>query len=363
MVFVDTFFNFIQGQSQLRAAVFSDHIIDLHESMLQAAEQVRSEVHRAVLQALLRHGALPGDLPLTERIRVGVSLLSFDQSKVYYIAHERGSLPAPFDRYSVAWVAAFLGEARWCKSGKCNSGYAVNESEWNQLYANNHDAVLAKNRGKIPGPAGSLLLPQYYQVRDSSDYEAFVVLPMPWIHRGMEGDHRRGCIHISFKESSYMDKLWVGLECSAKGDGKIVHVPNYEAWKGLLEPFPISADPNWQDESKTSGGVRPEHPGEKAERKEKQEKEAKEAKEEERIEEENLALRTSALAALMRGRGLKDAPPAWVARAVRQPLFIVDGEHAAVLHQALEVLGAALAHFDDEVYDDYVQLRLHSGTS
>jgi hypothetical protein len=323
VVFVDTFFNFIQGRSQLRAAVFSDHIIDLHESMLQAAAEVRSEVHRAVLQALLRHHALPPDLPLAERIRVGIGLLSFDQSKVYYIAQERGSLHEPFDRYSVAWVATFVGQARWYKSGPCESGLTA---EWSEVYAKNHGAVLYDNHaGILPGPATSLLLPQYFQDRADADYQAFLVLPMPWTRRGLAGDRRRGCILISFQDASYMDRLWAGLEHyekpkeTPKPDETRKPVPQYGEWKDLLET----------KESRLRRHKRLEGESPRA------------GKKESEVELHNEERRTQELTSL----------------------FILDSELAAVLHQALEVLGAALSHFDDEVYEDYVQLRLHSGSS
>jgi hypothetical protein len=282
LVFADTFFNVIQGKNQLKAAALSDTIVDLHEALVEAAERVRDEVHAEVVKAL------PGDLP-EDAVRVAVSLLSADESKVYYISRERGSLSKEFHQGSLAWISAYTSEARWCKTGPLLDSHD-NIKKWEEVYAGNPLAIVLDNRkGTIPAPPQELPLSQYFETRSSADYEAFIVLPMPWNHRGTVG-HRRGAIHISFKKAYYMDLLWANLErYDAEKKGWI---PNYRSHRELLQlssPKPVSK----------SGEV------------------------------------------------------------PKEDIFIHSPELRSTLRQALEVLGDALGHFDDEVFSEYVQLRRH----
>lgn len=272
VVFIDTLFNVLQGKSQVQAALLSETITDHHEALLETAERVRYEVHQAVIRALLKPGELPRNLPHEERIRVAVSLLSSDEKEVYYIASERGSVPKPFGIYSVAWIAAHQAVARWVKLDKASEN----------VYFGDHAVLWSNKKGEIPGPRGELLLKQYYQSRGEEDYKAFIVLPMPWCERGREAGHRRGLIHISFKEASFLEALWDGLEHA--------EVPNYDAWRGLLQT---------PDERK--GG-----------------------------EHQTLSLKKE------------------------------HAELGSVLFLALESLGEALSHFNDEVYDVYIQSRHHA---
>lgn len=274
VVFIDTLFNVLQGKSQVQAALLSETITNHHEALLEAAERVRSEVHQAVIRALLQCKELPEDLPHEERVRVGISLLSSDEKEVYYIASERGSVPKPFGPYSVAWVAAFLSVARWAKLDSANK----------QAYFGEHAVLWENHKGEIPGPRAKLLLKQYYQSREEEDYKAFIVLPMPWCERGRQVGHRRGLIHISFKEASYLNALWDGLEHSG--------VPNYDAWHNLLQT------PDSRGKAHATLSLRERH-----------------------------------------------------------------AELGSVLFLALESLGEALSHFNDEVYDVYIQSRRHAAAA
>jgi hypothetical protein len=279
LVFIDTAFNVVQGKNQLQTEIFSRHIGDLHEAMAQAADRVCESVHHAVIEALNKKAALPKDLPHDERVRVNVSLVSADSSKLFYIARQRGSMLSTFNRRSVAFVAAYLGEARWCKFGE----------EWEGVYLQNHDAVLDENQSKsFPWEDGALPLEKYYQFRGEEDYKGFIVLPLPWLRRGAAPGHRIGAIHISFKEAKYLDALWQGLETMEKKGGTLVSCPNYQAWRGLLEPASATKVPG------------------------------------------------------------------------QTGISIDNQELCAVLHQALEVLGDALSHFDDEVFEEYVLPRRSS---
>ena len=327
VVFVDTVFNVLTGRNQLQTALFSETITDLHEALLEAAERAREEVHRAVIRALIRKEALPRNLPHEEQVRVAVSLLSADGGSVYYIAWEHGSPPTRFGKSSVAWVAAFARVARWCK---CDLHGAPDR--WDLIYRSNKAAWIFDNQdGEIPGTTNKLPLEKYYEKRGEEDYEGFVVLPIPWTNRSQGSVHRRGCLHISFKKASYMDKLWQHLE---HYPGKWDPVPNYEQWRGLLEPIdgeapgvsPV-AEVALRHAVRTTSG-----PG---------------------------LLQTQVQAATGESARVEAKPEEAGSQEGQAlpPIALLDRELGAVLHQALEVLGHALSHFDDEVYDVYVRSR------
>jgi hypothetical protein len=240
-IFSDTFFNVTQGKNQLQAAVLSDTVIDLHEALVEAAERTRDEVHEAVISALRRQKAIANDRSEEDCVRVAVSLLSKDDSKVYAVTRDGDSLSRSYPRGSMDWIAAHATVARWYKP----------------CYAENPETA--------------------------DGDEAFIVLPMPWTRRAEAGAHRRGAIHIAFRKPASLDALWGGLESSRQRQ------PNYEGWKGLL----ISGS-----------GTSPAREGE-------------------------VFLKAQVY------------------------------ELGFVLHQALEVLGEALGFFDDEVFNEYVQLRRH----
>lgn len=342
LVFIDTFFNLIQGRNQMQSAVFSEKIIDLHEDILHVAERVRDEVDRLTLKAVQELAGNPAEPSHEEIIRVGVTLLSADESTVYYIARERGSYPKPFEKHSVAWVAAFTGQARWVKTGREK---AVN---WDEVYAKNSEAELYDNTaGSIPGPSGKLLVGQYYQPRGSEDYKAFIVLPVPWSDRGRTEGQRRGAIHISFQKPSQMDAIWSGLET---GGGKI---PNYGAWKCLLAPAPLEGSPMKPETPAPAGEQRPTVEELRAWARALEE------------ESQHIASRAKELSGRLQefgesGSPAEDATSEATTEEKETPLRIHHSELCSVLHESLVVLGEALAHFDDEVYDTYVRLRRHS---
>ncbi|NNG17802.1 MAG: hypothetical protein HKM89_15110, partial [Gemmatimonadales bacterium] len=89
--------------------------------------------------------------------------------------------------------------------------------------------VLFENSDQeFPDVEGPLKLKEYYMVRPGRDYEAFVVLPVPWLRRGFGKDHRSAGIHISFKKAQYMDSIWPELD---RVDGS----PDYGRAKFLLD--------------------------------------------------------------------------------------------------------------------------------
>jgi hypothetical protein len=227
LIFLDTFFNVVQGRNQLQTAGFAKTILNLHWSQYRVALRVRESIDRAILRALNRGEARrfleKQGVPQPQEdsdIRVNIGLLSEDNASVSYFSWERGSLGKPFDQHSVAWVSVASGKARWCKDGKRSPG-----GTWKEIYTD-RAVLLGNGDGELP-IKGPLQLKDYYQSRESPDYEAFVILPIPWSRRSETSEYQKAGVLISFRKAAYMDALWGGLEVEGK--------PNYDAWKGLLE--------------------------------------------------------------------------------------------------------------------------------
>lgn len=218
LILFDTFFNVLRGRNQLQTAVFEAPIIALNWSIVKAADGIRREVE-AVLRQALKNRQKPKtsstaaqsseqDLrdsqnPPEEDIRVSVSVLSRDEENLFYVAREKGSLARGFDRRSVAWVSVYTGKPFW----------------WKQSYFKLSDVALLTNpRGGLPLlPEGPIALTEYYQKRAGSDYEAFIVLPMPWDQRGATDAVRRAGLQISFRKEDMMDSLFDELEDKKSG--------------------------------------------------------------------------------------------------------------------------------------------------
>lgn len=219
LILFDTFFNVLRGRNQLRTVVFENTIVDLHWGIVRAADRIREEIE-AVLQEALRRAEVKE--VKDEDIRVSVSVLSQDEETLFYVARERGSLARGFDRRSVAWVSVYTGEARWWKRS-----YPLDE------------VTLFENPGqRLPLlPEGTARLRDYYEKRAGSDYGGFIVLPIPWSHRGATDAVRKAGVQISFRDVSMMDRLFSGLESEGE--------PDYDSWQALLtedETVPTAGD-------------------------------------------------------------------------------------------------------------------------
>ncbi len=211
LIFLDTFFNVIRGRNQLHTKVFEDTIIDLHLSVVRAADRIREDVDAVVTRAV--RDQFKGEEIADTDVRVSITLLSEDESVLYYLSRERGSLPVPFEKRSMAWVSVYTGEARWFK----------------QSYLANKEILLLDNSNQAyPAlPKDKLTLVSYFQARFSPDYEAFLVLPVPWGQRGAQAGYRKGAIHISFLKAKYLDALWTGLDKESPPE-------HYDHWQQLL---------------------------------------------------------------------------------------------------------------------------------
>lgn len=208
LILFDTFFNVLRGRNQLQTVVFAKTIINLHRSIVRAADRIREEVEAVLLEAL---NELASGSVVDEDIRVSVSVLSQDEKTLFYVAREKGSLARGFDKRSVAWVSVYTGQARW----------------WKQSY--DAEVELFKNSGTdfplLEG--GVILLDEYYQRRPGSDYTAFIVLPVPWSHRDASDGVRKAGIQISFRNESHLAALFESIDDAS---GK----PAYDGWEGLL---------------------------------------------------------------------------------------------------------------------------------
>lgn len=233
LLFCDTVFNVIQGRNQLQSAGFHRAIVDLHWSQVWAAQRLRDLLDDAVVAALKRphskgtsqQTAAP-DLDNGD-IRVAVSLLNRPRQSLFYIARERGSLSLGFSKRSLAWIAAEAGVARWLKKGARDA----EPRTWDEVYEKGSAELLrAQDRPVSLSGTGPVLLRDWLQDRPPSDYEAFVVLPIPWSRRGDSDIAPKAALHISFRKAGYMDALWEGLERDEEGKP----VPNYRDWKKLL---------------------------------------------------------------------------------------------------------------------------------
>lgn len=110
-----------------------------------------------------------------------------------------------------------------------------------ELYANSGSGKL------FPGEPDSMAVVNYFEHRNR-DYEAFVLLPLPWPRRGRDPGLRRGVVHISFKHTHLIDALWTGLDqavsvpATATTPAEWRLVPDYRARHlVMLEPPMLSS--------------------------------------------------------------------------------------------------------------------------
>lgn len=192
LAFLDTFLNVILGRKQLRTEVLEKQMVRLHQRILESIDTTREHIADAILAALENAEDVEAG---PDDFRVSISVLSTDERTVQYITTAPGSLPRPFSERSVAWVAVTSGQARWWEEGNEKDERII-------LY---EDGALAAH-GTFP--AGMLRLKDYFQARQSHDYRAFIVLPIPWRRRGLAPSYRAGAIHVSFRHEAYLRSLW-----------------------------------------------------------------------------------------------------------------------------------------------------------
>jgi hypothetical protein len=198
LVFFDTFLNLIQGRNQLQTKVFGDEIFELQRSLVGTVDRIAEEIERAIRHALDHAGCAPGRMDC----RVNISVMSNDGQSLQYVSLGRGSLLRPFGPRSIAWLATTLGRAMWWRKG-----YEPDADDI-ELFDNSKNSN--EPTSTLAGWEKSIKLKSVFAPRGTPDYEAFVVIPLPWL-RG----HRttpKSAIHISLAKEQYLDKLWAGLE-------------------------------------------------------------------------------------------------------------------------------------------------------
>lgn len=188
LTFFDTFINLIQGKNQTTTQAFAAAVVDQQRNVIRVASAIRKN-----LTALLREeiGAEAGN---ELSVRVNISVLSADQSKVYYISRSVGSSLKPFPKNSVAWVSVFTGKILWYQS------FYKTQAQNITLY-DNTDGTIASE------PKRPLRLGDYYEGRQA-DYQAFVIFPVPQPQRGAGSDYVKGAIHISFNTDKAFQRIW-----------------------------------------------------------------------------------------------------------------------------------------------------------
>lgn len=221
LVVFDTFSNVLCGRNQLRSVVFEQEIVSLHWGIVRAADRIREEIERAILAALKR-GQIEA---VDEDVRVSVSLLSDDESVLFYIAREEGSLGRGFDKRSVAWVSVYTDNALW---------WEVDYPPETELLDNTSGGYPLLETQKIR-------LSAYFQTRAGQDYDAFLVLPVPWAKRAASDNVRKAGIQISFRSRKHMHELFRLPEAEGR--------PQYDRWPSLLsEAEPVEQCPWTEDD-------------------------------------------------------------------------------------------------------------------
>jgi hypothetical protein len=226
LTFSDTFINLIQGKNQTRTRVFSDTIIEQQQNVVRVAGAIRTNLNRW-LEGRVRDGA-PAESPpralsdQLELVRVNISVLSKDQTNVFYISRAPGSSHSTFEKHSVAWASVYTGVPLWFQS-------TYHDLEF--------DKIVLLKEGSIPDEKGDILLKDFYQKRPQVDYKAFIILPVPSPRRGLGSDYVKGAIQISFQTNEDFESIWKGNEMSPTPDNM-----TYKTSQRTLEDWCQHAD-------------------------------------------------------------------------------------------------------------------------
>lgn len=232
LIFLDTFLNLIQGKNQTLTQVFSKTITHQQRNMICVAQTVRTYLNGVIRQRLLENLLTPSTTAaerdkILERIenprnvRVNISVMSGDQSRVFYIATAPGSANDGFTQRSVAWVSVFTGKIRWYKHSYKDE----------KLYPGVFSKIILfdNQSGTIPGDEPTIYLQSHYQLRDD-DYEAFIMFPLPWPRRGHSGAVK-GAIHISFSKQEDFESIWKFTPLPEKDQNVLKEKMSPEDWQ------------------------------------------------------------------------------------------------------------------------------------
>ena len=190
LTFSDTFFNLIQGKNQTTTRALAEVVVDQQKTLLRTAGAIRKNLNDLIdVRVKQKNPNAHDNLP---HVRVNISVLSADQSSVFYISTAPGSAVLDFPKHSVAWVSVFTGMLRW----------------WSSAFEGIAEQILLfdNSKGIIADAEPKMMLSSYYQDR-SGDYGGFVIIPLPWPHRAFS-KYVKGAIHISFRDANDIFAIW-----------------------------------------------------------------------------------------------------------------------------------------------------------
>jgi Calcineurin-like phosphoesterase len=239
LTFFDTFINLIQGKNQTNSQAFADAIIDQQRNVIRVCDTIRKRLHELLQSKIMcendqeegaaGQGKAASEKTPTGEVRVNISVLSADQTNVFYISRSPRSAHSVFTKISVAWVSVFTGKNRWYES-------------WYPM----KKILLFDNKEKtIPDATPEVRLDAYFQERHG-DYEAFVVLPVPQPQRAFDSKYVKGAIHISFRSDEDFKKIWTGAgafvgswDPATKGSSEPAQATGGAAGDSLI-PYPVT---------------------------------------------------------------------------------------------------------------------------
>jgi hypothetical protein len=206
LTFLDTFINLMQGKKQTGTRALSEVIIEQQKNIVRVADAIRKNLNDRI-EFKIQHNSDSNTSTKSEEdreqpdtyqphVRVNISVLSVDQSSVFYISRTPGSGVIPFTKRSVAWVSVFTGQIRWY-----NSTYYNDQGKEKKII------LFDNSRGTIAGEEDRIMLSSHYQDR-KDDYSAFVIFPVPWPQRAYGSKYVKGAIQISFREDPDFNKIW-----------------------------------------------------------------------------------------------------------------------------------------------------------
>jgi hypothetical protein len=231
LTFADSFFDLIQGKNKTMSRALADTIIEQQRSIVRVADTIRNDLNDLLDQKVLErqndrnedqimqtievediqiegqhvtHVSEITRVPKTKHkaqfhhVRVNISVLSTDQTNVFYISRTPGSPPVAFPKRSMAWVTVFTGSIRWYVST------FLPDAKKTVLFDNTDKTVHDDDK--------LIMLDTHYQARAGQDYEAFVMLPVPWPQRGFGSGYVKGAIHISFYKDADFQAIWKGVD-------------------------------------------------------------------------------------------------------------------------------------------------------
>lgn len=244
LAFSDTWIHLLMGRYQLRTKVFEEQVQRLHCSIVGGLEKMRNHLEEAIVEQLSDEY----DHISEAEVRVNVSVLAPNQKELRYIPYPApGSIPKPFGRESVAWISVYSGQDRWWMESYTTGDATRSEVEEQSitdaqvaLYPPRWQDWRDAKQGEIlrdfllPGDKVHTLKDNF-QPRRASDYEAFVVIPIPRTKRGPAV----GALHISFRYEKYLKYLWriPHLKLEHRADGPPYAWP-YARWVRFLEVGP-----------------------------------------------------------------------------------------------------------------------------